>query len=99
MLIASQGVTYFLLSVREWAGKLSNVIIGFTLFVYFIIEGETAYRWFLSFLAPEPRARLDKTLQKAEVRMGRWLIGQGSLMLILGVTSTLVFLSLHLRYA
>ena len=31
--------------------------------------------------------------------MGKWLIGQGSLMLILGVTSTLVYLSLHVRYA
>ena len=31
--------------------------------------------------------------------MGRWLLGQGSLMLILGVTSTIVYLALHIRYA
>jgi len=97
--LASKGVTYFLLSVGGWAGKLSDIVIGFTLFVYFILEGERAYRWFLSFLAPEPRARLDRTLQKAEVRMGRWLIGQGSLMLILGLASTLVYVNLNLRYA
>jgi len=33
------------------------------------------------------------------VRMGKWLLGQGSLMLILGLTSTIVYLSLHIRYA
>ena len=32
-------------------------------------------------------------------RMGKWLIGQGSLMLILGVTSTIVYLALGVRYA
>ena len=31
--------------------------------------------------------------------MDKWLVGQGSLMLILGVTSTIVYLSLHVRYA
>jgi predicted PurR-regulated permease PerM len=31
--------------------------------------------------------------------MGKWLLGQGSLMLILGLTSTIVYLSLHIRYA
>ncbi len=31
--------------------------------------------------------------------MGKWLIGQGSLMLILGLTSTVVYMSLHIRYA
>src|ERR1019366_5199707 len=33
------------------------------------------------------------------IRMDKWLIGQGSLMLILGVLSTIVYLSLHVRYA
>jgi predicted PurR-regulated permease PerM len=97
--LASQGVSYFLRSIGDWAGKLSEVVIGFTLSLYFILEGDSAYRWFLSFFAPEPRNRLDRTLKRAEVRMGRWLIGQGSLMLIMGVTSTVVYLSLHLRYA
>jgi predicted PurR-regulated permease PerM len=47
----------------------------------------------------EGRSRLDLALRRAEVRMGKWLIGQGSLMLILGLTSTVVYLSLHVRYA
>ena len=31
--------------------------------------------------------------------MGKWLLGQGTLMLILGVLSTIVFAALHVRYA
>jgi predicted PurR-regulated permease PerM len=31
--------------------------------------------------------------------MGKWLVGQGSLMIILGVASTIVYLSLGVRYA
>src|ERR1035441_2413854 len=96
---ASQVATYLLFSIGDWAGKLFDVAMGFILTVYFILEGEHAYRWLLSFFPPERRDRLDKTLRRAEIRMGKWLVGQGSLMLILGVTSTLVYLSLHVRYA
>ncbi len=96
---ASNAATYLLLSIRDWAGKLFDVIMGFILTIYFILEGDHAYRWFLSFFPPSRRERLDKTLQRAEIRMGKWLLGQGSLMLILGVASTIVYLSLHIRYA
>jgi predicted PurR-regulated permease PerM len=95
----SQAATYLLMSIKEWAGKLFDLVMGFILTIYFILEGDHAYRWFLSFFPLEQRARLDATLQRAEVRMGKWLIGQGSLMLILGVASTIVYLSLHVRYA
>lgn len=95
---ASSAATYLVLSIRDWAGKLFDLIMGFILTVYFILEGDHAYRWFLSFFAPGSRERLDRTLQKAEVRMGKWLLGQGALMLILGVTSTIVYLSLGIRY-
>jgi predicted PurR-regulated permease PerM len=96
---ASKGVTYLLLSIRDWAGTLFDVAMAFILIVYFILEGDHAYAWFLSFFPLEKRDRLDRTLRRAEVRMGKWLLGQGSLMLILGVTSTLVYLALHVRYA
>jgi predicted PurR-regulated permease PerM len=96
---ASNAATYLLLSIRDWAGKLFDLIMGFILTVYFILEGDHAYRWFLSFFRPESRERLDNTLQRAELRMGKWLLGQGSLMLILGVTSTIVYTFLHIRYA
>jgi predicted PurR-regulated permease PerM len=96
---ASQAATYLLLSIGNWAGKVFNIAMGFILTVYFILEGEHAYAWFLSFFPPAKRVRLDRTLKRAEVRMGKWLVGQGSLMLILGLTSTIVYLSLHVRYA
>jgi predicted PurR-regulated permease PerM len=95
----SQAATYLLLSVTDWAGKLFDLAMGFILTIYFILEGDHAYRWFLSFFPPERRERLDATLQRAEVRMGKWLLGQGSLMLILGVASTIVYLSFGVRYA
>ena len=95
----SQAATYLLLSLSNWAGRLFEFIMGFILTIYFILEGDQAYRWFLSFFPHERRERLDQTLQRAEIRMGKWLLGQGSLMLILGVTSTIVYLSLHVRYA
>jgi predicted PurR-regulated permease PerM len=96
---SSQAATYVLLSLGDWAGNLFELIMGVILTVYFILEGDQAYRWFLSFLPPDRRDRLDKTLQRAETRMGKWLIGQGSLMLILGVTSTITYLCLNVRYA
>ena len=96
---ASQAATSLLFSISDWAGKLFDLVMGFILTIYFILEGDHAYRWFLSFFPLPARARLDATLQRAEVRMGKWLLGQGSLMLILGVVSTIVYLSLHVRYA
>ena len=95
----SQAATYLLFSISDWAGKLFDFIMGFILTIYFILEGDQAYRWFLSFFPRDQRERLDTTLRRAEIRMGKWLLGQGSLMLILGVASTIVYLSLHVRYA
>jgi len=95
----SNAATYILLSIKNWAGAIFSIAMGLILTVYFILEGDVAYRWGLSFFPPEKRPRLDAALQRAEVRMGQWLLGQGSLMLILGLTSTIVYLSLHVRYA
>jgi predicted PurR-regulated permease PerM len=96
---ASRAATFLLLSLSNWAGKFFDLIIGFVLTIYFILEGDQAYRWFLSFFPRKHRERLDQTLRRAEVRMDKWLLGQGSLMLILGVASTIVYLSLQVRYA
>ena len=95
----SNMATYLLLSVKNWASAVFAVLMGFIVTVYFIVEGDQAYRWALSFFPPESRARLDGALQRADARMGRWLLGQGSLMLILGVASTIVYLMLDVRYA
>jgi len=96
---AGNATTYLLISLKDWAGNLFDVVMGFVLTVYFILEGDQVYRWFLSLIPEGQRPRLDSTLQRADVRMGKWLIGQGSLMLILGVVSTIVYLLLNVRYA
>jgi predicted PurR-regulated permease PerM len=91
--------TYLLLSIKNWANGLFAIVMGLILTIYFTLEGDVAYRWFLSFFPLEGRERLDQALRRADVRMGKWLLGQGSLMLILGLTSTVVYLALHVRYA
>lgn len=96
---AGHGATYLLTSIKNWAGALFDIAMGTILTIYFTLEGDSAYRWALSFFPAEHRGRLDSALLRADVRMGKWLLGQGSLMLILGLTSTVVYLSLHVRYA
>ncbi len=95
----SQFASSLLTSVKSWASALVEIVSGFVLTLYFILEGKEAYRWFLSFVGPRSRQRLDHTLQHAGSRMEKWLLGQASLMLILGTVSTIVFLSLKIRYA
>ena len=95
----SSGAAYLLFSFRAWAGALVEVIAGFVLTLYFILEGDGAYRWFLSFVPTAARQRLDATLRRAAGRMEKWLLGQLSLMLILGTLSTIVYLVLGVRYA
>jgi predicted PurR-regulated permease PerM len=63
-----------------------------------MLEGDEAYHYFLSLVPIGGRARLDRTLLVAEHRMSKWLIGQASLMLILGVCSIIAFGLLHVRY-
>jgi predicted PurR-regulated permease PerM len=97
--IASHAATYAFLSIKTWASKFFDIITAIVLLVYFMLEGEEAYAWILSFFPFEKRIRLDRTLARAEVRMGKWLLGQVTLMAILGISSTIVFICLHLRYA
>jgi predicted PurR-regulated permease PerM len=95
----AQHVGIFVSSVSNWAAKVFEIITGIILTVYFLAEGEHVYQWFLSLVPVARRERLDETLQRAAARMGRWLLGQAALMLILGVLSGIVFGAMHLRYA
>lgn len=95
----TQHVGAFVSSARDWVTRFFEIITGLILTIYFLAEGEHVYRWFLSLVPIGRRERLDETLQHAGTRMGKWLLGQGVLMLILGVTSGIVFASIHLRYA
>src|SRR6202034_446494 len=97
--VTANAASYALRFAGNGAALAVRIITGIVLIVYFIIEGDEAYGWFLSLFPVERRLRLDQTLARASVRMGRWLLGQGALMAILGVCSTVVFALLHVRYA
>jgi predicted PurR-regulated permease PerM len=95
---ASATAEYLFASVPLWMGHIFGFATAFVLCVYFMIEGDHAYGWFMSFLSPDNRLRLAVTLYKAELRMSKWLFGQATLMLILGVCSIIVFGLLGVRY-
>jgi predicted PurR-regulated permease PerM len=95
---ATSAASYILDSLPNAAHIAGQIFMGIVLTVYFLLEGETAYAWLLSMVPITRRVRLDAALQRAEMRMGKWLLGQGLLMLILGVLSLIVFAALHLRY-
>jgi predicted PurR-regulated permease PerM len=99
--------------LQEYAGRLLGGALGFvqniaggvfTIFTwviltsYFILDGERAFHWATSMFARPERERLESTLVRAEVRMRNWLIGQGLLMLILGISSAVVFGLMGLKY-
>jgi predicted PurR-regulated permease PerM len=96
---ASNFAEYLFLSLSSWASKLADLGAVLFLTVYFMLEGDEAYHWVLSFFPKHTRERLDKTLLRADARMGKWLVGQGGLMLILGLCSLIVFVLLKIRYA
>lgn len=96
---ATQAATYLFFSIKDWAGTLADAAMALILTIYFSLEGDVAYRWVLSLLPVLHRRRLDTALRRAELRMQRWLLGQGSLMLILGLASTITYSLLHVRYA
>ena len=96
--MVSSFASYLLASFPLWMSRVLDLLTAFVLCIYFMLEGEFAYYYFLSFFGEPARDRLAKTLVVAEHRMSKWLLGQGSLMLILGVTSTIVFAILHVRY-
>jgi len=90
--------SYLLASFPLWAGRILDLLTAFILCIYFMLEGEFAYYYFLSLFKDSVRDRLSRTLIIAEHRMSKWLLGQLLLMLILGVVSGIVFASLHVRY-
>ncbi|HWG22076.1 MAG TPA: AI-2E family transporter [Terracidiphilus sp.] len=95
----TDSASYVLHSLKNWAGAIFSIAMCLILTVYFSLEGDTAYHWVLSLVPIDYRDRLDHALRRAEGRMGKWLLGQGTLMLILGLASTVTYLALHVRYA
>ena len=90
--------SYLVTSLPNWITHIFDILTALFLCIYFMLEGEHAYTFFLSLFPPRPRHRLDCVLHRADARISKWLIGQTLLMVILGVTSTIVFGVLHVRY-
>ncbi|MGI4828409.1 MAG: AI-2E family transporter [Janthinobacterium lividum] len=90
--------SYLVDSMPKWLGHILDLLTALILCVYFMLEGAATYSYFLSMVPARSRDRLARTATVAEQRMSKWLLGQGSLMLILGVCSTIVFACLHVRY-
>jgi predicted PurR-regulated permease PerM len=90
--------SYLVTSLPLWLSHLFDIITAAFLCIYFMLEGEYAYRFFLSLFPTPHRHRLNNTLKRAERKVSKWLLGQGTLMLILGVVSIIVFGLLHVRY-
>ncbi|MEO8734981.1 MAG: AI-2E family transporter [Edaphobacter sp.] len=90
--------SYLFASLPGWLSHVFDILAAVFLCVYFMLEGEYAYRFFLSLFPYQERTRLDTTLRRADLKISKWLFGQGLLMLILGVSSTIAFGFLHVRY-
>jgi predicted PurR-regulated permease PerM len=82
--------------------NVARLFIAFFSFLvmtaYFILDGERAERWFISMMSPATGKRLHSTLMRARDRLRRWLIGQLTLMLLLGILVFIIFGLLHIRY-
>jgi predicted PurR-regulated permease PerM len=96
--MAASTAQYIFSSAPLWISHIFDTVTCFILCLYFMLEGDDAYAYFLSLISERHRDRLAKTLLRAELKMSKWLIGQATLMLILGVTSIAVFGFLHVRY-
>jgi predicted PurR-regulated permease PerM len=90
--------SYLMTSLPNWLSHLFDILSALFLCIYFMLEGDKAYDFVLSLFPQAHRARLGAVLGRADHKISNWLIGQGLLMLILGVSSTIVFAILHVRY-
>jgi len=80
------------------AGGVVSFFSWLILTAYFILDGERAFRWFLSLFPASRRPRLQETAIRADQRVSKWLLGQALLMLILGTLSLIVFGLLRVKY-
>jgi predicted PurR-regulated permease PerM len=90
--------SYVIASLPLWAEHLLDILTAVILTVYFILEGQEVYDFFLSLIVPRSRVRLSNTLLVAEERVSRWLIGQLALMACVAIYSIVAFRILNVRY-
>ncbi|AFL89462.1 putative permease [Terriglobus roseus DSM 18391] len=90
--------SYVVSSLPTWAEHLLDILTAVILTVYFILEGEEVYKFFLSLVIPKSRVRLANTLLIAEERVSRWLLGQLLLMACVAAYSIIAFRIINVRY-
>ena len=84
-----KGLANFFIALFSWI----------ILTAYFILDGQRTFYWFLSFFPEPQRGRLRTTMLRAERKIRHWLVGQGALMAILGVSASICFRLMHLKYS
>lgn len=84
--------------VPNVAGLFITFFSLLIMIAYFILDGERAARWIFSMMPPATSDRLHSTMLRARDRLRRWLIGQLSLMFILGFLTFVVYGLLRIRY-
>lgn len=89
---------YIFTSLPKWAEHLLDILTAVILCIYFILEGDEVYHFFLSLIPADRRSRMAHTLVTSEERVSKWLLGQLTLMAIVAVYSLVVFGLLHVRY-
>ncbi len=83
---------------QRLAGGVFWLMSWLILTIYFILDGERAFRWAMSMVPGGERPRLEATLLRAQKRMSLWLAGQCVLMISVGLLSVLVLGLLGVRY-
>jgi len=84
-----KGVADFLFALFSWI----------ILTAYFILDGQRTFYWVLSFFPEPQRGRLRTTMMKSERKIRHWLVGQGALMAILGISASIAFRLMHVKYS
>jgi predicted PurR-regulated permease PerM len=95
---AGSVASYVVSALPLWAEHILDILTVVFLTIYFILEGQEVYDFFLSVIVPKSRTRLANTLLISEERVSRWLIGQLALMACVAVYSIIVFRILNVRY-
>ncbi|GAA3761512.1 AI-2E family transporter [Terriglobus aquaticus] len=96
--IVGAAAAYVFDALPRWATHLFDVLTGVILCIYFILEGDEVYKYFLSLWPSDKRTRLSNTLLEAEERVSKWLVGQLLLMACVAVYMLIALGALHVRY-
>ncbi len=79
-------------------GGVVGMISVFVMTFYYLMEKAFLRRVILEQMQPPVRSRVERTWDRVEAQVGRWLRGQLILMLVIGVASTIGYGLLGLRF-